>query len=301
MKRFNIIIVPHNSSDLRQVRLSSRVIWLGATFLCLLIACSLFFSYDLITHLTTRIKLTNTEEENRILRKKLQVFQTKTDSLSKQLAGLLENEKRMRTIAGLPEIDDEIRAFGIGGTQTYQKEYTSFSSVNRAVNTEYSLDSLLHQARMEKQILAEVCSTFEERDRILKLTPTISPMDGYLTSKFGPRRDPFTGTQKMHTGIDISAPVGTPIRATADGRVIFTGWKSGFGRVIKVNHIYYTTVYAHLHKILVNKGEKVKRHQIIASCGKSGSTTGPHVHYEVLVSGKHVDPLNYIYPQYIYD
>ncbi|MBN1756576.1 peptidoglycan DD-metalloendopeptidase family protein [bacterium] len=300
MKKFNLVIIPDNGGKVKQACISKKVAWLGLLFFCCLLICSMLFSYNLITLVSTKIELRASENEVSLLKAQVKEITEKSDSLKVKFQELLESEKMMRTIAGLPEIDQEIRQFGIGGPELMVREHSEIRSVDLALNVRYNLDSLYHLVNLEALIMNEICSTYKDQKRVLDLTPTISPMDGYLTSKFGPRQNPFTGLQQMHEGIDISAPVGTPVKATADGRVVFSGWKKGFGRVVKINHVYYTTVYAHLHKILVQPGEKVKRHQVIATCGKTGYTTGPHLHYEVLVSNKHVDPLDYIYPRYIY-
>jgi murein DD-endopeptidase MepM/ murein hydrolase activator NlpD len=119
-----------------------------------------------------------------------------------------------------------------------------------------------------------------------------------LASGFGYRRDPFTRTRKFHDGIDITAPVGTPVRATADGTVeSIQYYRNGYGLTLVVNHGYgYKTVYAHLSLSKVKRYQKVERGEVIALVGNSGRTTGPHLHYEVQITGKARNPLNYIIP-----
>ena len=116
-----------------------------------------------------------------------------------------------------------------------------------------------------------------------------------FTSGFGPRRDPKTGGRRMHNGVDFAASVGTPLYSTADGVVTYAGWQSGYGRLIKIQHEFgIETRYAHLSRIRVNVGQKVSRGERIGDMGASGRVTGVHLHYEVRVGGKAVNPMIYI-------
>jgi murein DD-endopeptidase MepM/ murein hydrolase activator NlpD len=130
--------------------------------------------------------------------------------------------------------------------------------------------------------------------------PTIRPVDiGWLSSRFGFRTDPFTGQQTFHRGLDFSAPVGTPVRVTGDGKVAAVQTQRGFGKVVKVDHGNgVTTVYAHLDKILVKKGQRVARGEVIAHSGNSGRSSAPHLHYEIRLSGRPVNPISYILDTY---
>lgn len=120
----------------------------------------------------------------------------------------------------------------------------------------------------------------------------IWPVRGRITSKFGWRRDPFTGRRRFHHGIDIAAPIGTPVKAAADGLVIFSGWSGGYGYVIIIKHMGgYYTVYGHNRMNLVRKGQRVRRGQIIAYLGNTGRSTGPHLHFEIRKQRRPLNPL----------
>ena len=115
--------------------------------------------------------------------------------------------------------------------------------------------------------------------------------NGYLSSRFGMRKDPFNGKRKMHEGIDIAARLGSTINPVGDGEVIFVGHKSGYGKTIEIRHgKTIVTRYAHLKKILVKKGQKVTKTDIIAKVGNTGRSTGPHLHLEVSINGRRVNP-----------
>ena len=116
-----------------------------------------------------------------------------------------------------------------------------------------------------------------------------------FTSKFGPRRDPKTGGRRMHKGVDFAAPNGTPLYATADGVVTHAGWSSGYGRLVKIQHEFgIETRYAHMSKLRAKVGQRVSRGDRIGDMGASGRVTGVHLHYEVRVGGKAVNPMIYI-------
>ncbi len=120
------------------------------------------------------------------------------------------------------------------------------------------------------------------------------PVDGIITSKFGIRIDPFTKKLKFHEGVDIAAPVGSPVKSVMDGKVIYSGWIRGYGNVVIIKNGNLETKYAHNSELLVKKGDIVKKGQIIAKVGTTGRSTGPHLHFEVVIKDKHVDPLKFL-------
>ncbi len=125
--------------------------------------------------------------------------------------------------------------------------------------------------------------------------PSLWPLDGTLRSSFGGRSDPFSGEGAFHTGIDISAPTGTPVHVTADGVVVSAGWSNGYGKLVVVDHGNgFQTYYAHLSKFSAVPGQEVSRGQVIAYSGATGKATGPHVHYEVRLAGTPINPYKYL-------
>ncbi len=136
---------------------------------------------------------------------------------------------------------------------------------------------------------------FKNQKSLLSSTPSIWPTRGWVTSGFGFRKSPFTGLREKHEGWDIAARAGSKVRATADGEVVVEGREYGYGNMVEVDHGYgVMTRYGHNSKHLVKVGDRVKRGQVIALVGNTGRSTGPHVHYEVLLHGVPVSPKNYI-------
>jgi murein DD-endopeptidase MepM/ murein hydrolase activator NlpD len=146
-----------------------------------------------------------------------------------------------------------------------------------------------------EQMLQDQYEQLADQKAFLAALPTRKPAVGYFTSGFGVRRSPTDGTVRMHEGLDIANRPGTPIKSPADGTVLFSDAKSGYGQVLVIDHGYgLTTWYGHVRKRLVNKGQRIRRGELIALLGNSGRSTGPHLHYEVRVHGTPVDPLSYI-------
>jgi murein DD-endopeptidase MepM/ murein hydrolase activator NlpD len=145
-------------------------------------------------------------------------------------------------------------------------------------------------------LLDQQMDRWEALQHVIRSIPLSSPLDQYrMSSGFGKRSDPVNNRNAMHMGLDLSAPMRTPVMATAPGRVTFAGWMGGHGRIIELDHGNgIRTRYAHLRKFLVKKGEEVELRQEIGLLGNSGRTTGPHVHYEILVNGTPHDPMKFL-------
>jgi len=144
--------------------------------------------------------------------------------------------------------------------------------------------------------LQQLLSTLSQQKSLLSSVPSVSPVpSGWITSGYGIRISPFTGKRSIHRGLDIAGPIGTPIYAPADGVVIFSGVKDGFGNFIMIAHgLGVVTRYGHNHQNTVAPGQKVRRGEQIATVGRTGRTTGPHLHYEVLVNGRNQNPKKFI-------
>jgi murein DD-endopeptidase MepM/ murein hydrolase activator NlpD len=139
---------------------------------------------------------------------------------------------------------------------------------------------------------------FKNQKSLLSSTPSIWPTRGWVTSGFGMRKSPFTGLNETHKGWDIGARMGSQIRTTADGVVVVAGRKSGYGKMVEIDHGYgISTRYGHNSKNLVEVGDRVKRGALIGMVGSTGRSTGPHLHYEVLLNGVPVNPKNYIFEE----
>lgn len=225
------------------------------------------------------------------MRKDLGKIQEEVEGLKKSF--LLVSEKN-RQIASILDIEAPEIGLGVGGRQL-KFEKSGLLALNL-------IDSLKVALFVEKRLLEDSYNELLTRQEIIQYTPTIKPVKGYLTAGFGMRVDPFTGEFKPHLGVDISAPRGTPVVATANGVVKFAGFYHGYGKLVIIRHgTLFETWYAHLSTITVSPGNKVKRGDIIGSVGSTGITTGTHLHYEVHAGGRPTNPLNYFYPEIVVD
>ena len=219
------------------------------------------------------------------------------DGLIDNMEKYVNMEKNLRVLANLEPLPDDIRKLGVGGYTVTDKRIEGIDpGIKKIVN---NLDSRLFQAmniiKLEKSNIEDININFSEQCNHLKHKPSIIPTNGWITSKFGIRKDPLSKKIKFHHGLDIANDYNTPIYASANGEVIFTGTLSGYGNSIKIDHGYgYNTFYGHLKTILVKVGDKVNRHQQIALMGNSGRSTGPHLHYEVRIFNKKIDPFDFI-------
>jgi murein DD-endopeptidase MepM/ murein hydrolase activator NlpD len=172
------------------------------------------------------------------------------------------------------------------------------AGIGNPVPANRSVQELLEGSLELKDRFAEVLDVFERESARLSSIPSINPVssqEAWVSSGFGYREDPISGSRRFHDGCDIVAPRGTPVIAPANGIVTFGGWRDGMGRMVEIEHGHgYTTTYGHNDKLLVKKGDLVNRGDLIAYVGSSGRSTGPHLHYEIRLNGRLVNPWKYL-------
>lgn len=204
-----------------------------------------------------------------------------------------------RVVLQADPISDAIRQAGYGGTNRYE-QLQDMANSELVINTTSKLDMLDRQLYIQSKSFDEVVDLCKNHDEMLNCIPAIMPVANknlkQTASGYGTRIDPIYKTVKFHAGMDFSANIGTPVYATGNGTIVKAGWESGYGNLIKVDHGFgYVTWYAHLNKCKVRVGQKVLRGEVIGEVGNTGKSTGPHLHYEVHVKGKVVNPVNYYF------
>ncbi len=235
--------------------------------------------------------------ENAALRVRVVQLQEQVEGLRAELGELRRLHRVLALAAGLEPLDPDVSLAGVGGRlRPGTLEAPGQGEGPTAVSLQADLDLLLRQARLQRQACQVMLDTLAARSEDRERLPSIRPVSGgWLTSGFGARHDPFTGELTSHEGLDISVPTGTPVRATAAGVVSSVRHDPGFGWVVRIDHgRRIMTLYAHLSRALVRKGQTVRRGQVIAESGRSGRVTAPHLHYEVRVDGRSVDPAAFI-------
>ena len=229
-------------------------------------------------------------------------IQSRLKELDQQILDIEEKDKAVRTYAGMPEVDKDIRKLGIGGVTL--KKPNVLDNLAPAVSKEIS-QLHLDIEKLSRQVNFELVSYEKIYDRVkgdidrIRHIPSIRPVSGgFLNSSFGYRQDPIDDIRRFHQGQDITVPTGTPIFSPADGVVKRAYYIGGFGNHIKLKHTSgYSTTYAHLSKIFVRHGQKIKRGDIIGETGNTGRSTAPHLHYEVHYRGTPKNPLDYFFTQ----
>ena len=205
-----------------------------------------------------------------------------------------------RTIFEADPIPTSIRKQGFGGVNRY-KQLSGYSNSDLIINTTKKIDQLTKQLYLQSKSFDEVIDLAKNKSKMLASIPAIQPVANKdlkrMASGYGYRIHPIYKTRKMHYGMDFSAKVGTEIYATGDGVVSkVKRSKRGYGNYVKINHGFgYETLYAHMSKYIVKKGQKVKRGEVIGYVGNTGISTAPHLHYEVRKDNKKINPVNFYY------
>ena len=233
--------------------------------------------------------------------------------LNMEMTGMLtELENNRVLLSHMSQVDDQFRKLLKLGNRKQVMIYNTVNGPTEDDNIDFSgllsekndeLVNKINEGLMETTSLVsqqeasfkEISSYLNKQRSILAATPSIWPINGWITSGFGKRASPLTGEPGRHYGVDIANVVGTPIHATADGLVVYAGWENGYGRVVVIEHGYgFSTRYGHCSSVDVKVGDEVKRGQIISYVGSSGRSTGSHLHYEVRIHGIPVDPEKYL-------
>ena len=238
--------------------------------------------------------------ENSRLLAQYNVLSRRLDEALGVMQGIQQRDDNLyRVVLQADPVADAVRKAGFGGTNRYE-ELMDMANADLVINTTQKLDMLTRQLYIQSKSFDEVVDLFKDHDNMLQSIPAIQPVANkdlkYTASGYGMRIDPIYKTAKFHSGMDFSANIGTPVYATGDGVVKKAGWQSGYGKIIVINHGHgYETWYAHLNDYDVRVGQKVKRGEVIGEVGNTGKSTGPHLHYEVHVKGKVVNPVNYYF------
>lgn len=241
------------------------------------------------------------------LRKKNRLLQTQYEVLDLRLNNALEilddiqqrDENLYRAIFQAESIPESVRKSGYGGTNRY-KHLLEASNSELVVSTTRKMDMLRKQLYIQSNSFEELIKMGQNQKERNQCIPAIQPISNkdlkHTASGYGMRIDPIYRTPRFHSGMDFSAKTGTDVYATGNGKVTMAGWKQGYGNCIVINHGYgFQTLYGHLSKYKVRVGQKVKRGEVIGEVGNTGKSTGSHLHYEVLVRGKHDNPSKYYY------
>lgn len=303
-EKISFYILNYTGKTVKQLAVSRRRLWIGGGFLAffLFMTAVVFIDYFNLKITFNKQKIENTiaKQSDEIFnqRKQIQKFADEINSLKSSLVKLNTFEKKIRIIANIEKSSEKDSLFGVGGSIPEDLDSqvpltNKHNSLLREMH-EQTRELSLASASQEK-VFESLYEDLKNQRNLLSSTPSIRPTKGWLSSGFGYRTSPFTGLREFHKGLDIAGRKGTKIVAPADGVATFVGRNGSYGQMIKINHGHgMITRYGHIHKALIKRGEAVKRGDVIGLMGNTGRSTGPHLHYEVLLNGLPVNPKKYI-------
>lgn len=296
-KRYTIVLADRQTGSVRRFTIPLRPFALA---LGIVLALPVLVGMGLRLSATTEVNHLRTsnstlEQENTSFREATGALTSQIESLQSAITELGDRSRldpiSARAMEKLPAV---VKNRAVGGTSVAGASAMLTSGGHTA-----SVSSLDQTFTMLRNVLGSleghlsiVRRNVEKRESLMNATPSIWPIHGWLSAGYGMRSDPFTGERDFHPGLDISAERGTPILATADGKVDVAAPNGDYGNLVVVNHGYgLVTRYGHLSKFAVWQGRDVKRGDVIGYVGATGRATGPHLHYEVLANGQLINPL----------
>lgn len=299
-RRWTIVLVPHGAEPSKVVELSCGVVKLAGAVAAVVVVAAILLGSATVSRRIELSRAAGLEDENARLGHELGELHSRLTTLSDTLARLAQRDAKVRLLANLDPISPQVQAAGIGGPAAPPSPGSLGTALLRkAADVRVDANALIRRADLLAASFSAAADSLAAHSNRLAATPSIMPTQGWLSSAFAAMREhPILHIARPHEGIDISAPMGTPIEAPAAGIVRSTGWEAGYGNTIEIDHGFgVTTRFAHASRILVHQGQRVQRGDRIALVGNSGLATGPHLHYEVHVNGKPVDPLHYVMPE----
>lgn len=243
-------------------------------------------------------KISALRNENRELKKEIKRIAESYQNMLSEVDSISVLNSELRIAANLEAISDEERLLGTGGSESYLSSNLNISD-KEIKNLLKSVDDMIGYVSFEKEQTLQIAKKIQQNQKLYDCIPAIMPTTGnYLIYDFGMRKHPILGVRRFHHGIDINCNYGTEVHSPGDGKVTAVERRAGFGRVVEIDHGFgYKTIYAHLSKAMVKRGQSVKRGEVIAKSGNSGLSTGPHLHYEVHHNGVTLDPTDFFFDE----
>ena len=291
------MLVPHDNERVRSFQVSWKDVRAVMSALLLVVFLLGTFTVAFFVKQSQHVRAGSLRRENELLAAEVDQMRKEMDGLNRSIETLGQKDEQYRAMSGLTDA-----AAGTHGAMTQSVSEQALMHLNpevggrlNAANT--TLDALTRRAAQLRVSMDQALTALERNRDRLASTPTIAPARGPLSSLFSlGRYHPVLHITRPHKGIDIAARTGEPILAPARGIVRFAGNKgNGYGNMVEIDHGYgYVTRFAHASRLMVHTGQEVKRGDLIGLVGATGLVTGPHLHYEVEIDGKQVDPLNFI-------
>lgn len=292
------IILREGQSGLKQFEISARKAFWGLVALAILTPIIFYAGSQLLLETAHSHRVAKLRKDNEALQQLVTQFEGRIGALQLEVAQLAEMDQNLRDHANIPDIPTGIREVGIGGSMAEVKTDMDYllpsTDISLAQITE-RLDALARSTRLEQISYDRIKASLKDDVARLRKVPSTKPVSGgTYSSGFGYRRHPYSKRHEFHNGLDITLRPGTPVHATADGKVIAARYDRNLGLYVKVDHGNGChSIYGHLRRITVAAGERVKRGDKIAESGNTGRSTAPHLHYEVRLYNQPQNPTNY--------
>ena len=291
-KFFSVIIVPHTKTSTRTLTFSKRAIKLLLAVAGVAVLVLGVFLADYLSMTMIRAKYRTLVRESSEQKARLAETENTVKRLETTVANYEDYARKLNILMGFKSADVIPGEPGIGGGDPNEGGEPQSSPPGLSLG---SIQSLALKAESVEKNLGSLVSVLESQAARLASTPTIWPTQGWVSSPFGYRIDPFTGRRAFHRGIDIATNFGNPVAAAADGSVTEARFDKFYGRTVIISHGNgMVTQYCHLEKYIVASGQKIRRGDVLGYVGKTGKALGPHLHYEVRINDTAVNPYNYI-------
>lgn len=300
------------------LRIPFSALQVGASLLTVFWVCILVLVNSYLTAASHMGELEELRWVNREQRAQIDILVREADDLQQRLIYLAELDRQLREMAELTATPatsslswreeilaalDHPSAAGDGSSETDALPppvmpatgIVDRSALRDASLVRERLDEMQREIAPLQSNLENLRAALAERQAYIAARPSVWPVTGIITSGFGYRVSPFGRGGDIHEGLDVAAPYGSPVVATGDGRATFAGWKASYGKTVVIDHGFgFVTLYGHNSRVSVAVGDSIKKGQIIAYVGTSGLSTGPHLHYEVRLNNRLVDPRRYL-------
>ncbi len=293
------MFLPGPNERVRTLSISKSALKTALLSLFGIIILSLYLVYEYNDAKDKVWELQSVREELMQQKAQVQNFALNMLDYKRQMFLLRDLDTKLRRVVSLGPRDRAQQVLGIGGpdelgiqnlaTMGEKKQEEALKEMHQ------ELSQLKGAASRQETSMQMLIEYFEDKRSLYASTPSAWPVRGWITSPFGNRTSPFSGILKFHEGLDIAAQTGTPVMAPADGVVVKAGFSTGYGNMVEISHGYgIKTIFGHNSRLNVKAGQRIKRGDVISYVGDSGSSTGPHLHYEVRLNGLPVNPIKYM-------
>jgi len=295
---FTLMFIPRANGAVKKISIPESL----ARFLCAITAvvflASLYLIYDYASIKRDKAELLRLRVQTTEQAHQVKELALKVDEFADRMEELRQFDQKIRIFASYQTARDKKMPLGIGGAGTSEvrlRELLDSDQRKLVEEARKGISALSEDAAYREQSFNEILSFLREQKSILAATPSIWPVRGWVTSEFGMRQSPFSAGLEFHNGIDIATRKGREVVSPADGLILEASYSAREGNYIRIDHGHgYSTYYCHLNKIVIKEGTRVKRGDLIGHVGSTGRSTGPHLHYTVLVNNVPVNPRRYL-------